>query len=72
VGSRAGLDVCGKSRPTPGFDPRTAQTVASRYTDEPSWPWFPVAGRVEVTVDHHPTIHDNFLCDVGLGAVINE
>ena len=30
VGSRAG---CGKSRPPPGFDPRTIQPVASRYTD---------------------------------------
>ena len=28
-----GLDVCGKSRPTPGFDPRTVQPVASRYMD---------------------------------------
>jgi len=25
VGLRAGLDSCGKSRPTPGFDPRTVQ-----------------------------------------------
>ena len=24
---------CGKSRPPPGFDPRTVQPVASRYTD---------------------------------------
>jgi hypothetical protein len=32
-GPRAGLDVCGKSRPPPGFDPRTVQPVASRYTD---------------------------------------
>ena len=30
---RAGLDGCGKSRPPPGFDPRTVQSVASRYTD---------------------------------------
>jgi hypothetical protein len=30
VGPRAGLDGCGKSRPPPGFDPRTA---ASSYTD---------------------------------------
>jgi hypothetical protein len=28
----AGLYVCGKSR-LPGFDPRTVQPVASRYTD---------------------------------------
>ena len=29
----AGLDGCGESRPPPGFDPRTVQPVASRYTD---------------------------------------
>ena len=28
-----GLDGCKKSRPPPGFDPRTVQPVASRYTD---------------------------------------
>jgi hypothetical protein len=33
VGPRAGLDGCGKSRLPPGFDPRTVQPVASRYTD---------------------------------------
>ena len=35
MGTRAGLDKCGKSRPPPppGFDPRTVQPVASRYTD---------------------------------------
>jgi len=33
VGPRAGLDGCGKYRPLPGFDPRAAQPVASRYTD---------------------------------------
>jgi len=32
-GPRAGLDRCGKSRPPPGFDPRTVQPIASRYTD---------------------------------------
>ena len=32
VGPRAGLDGCGKSRPTPGFDPRTVEPVESRYT----------------------------------------
>ena len=31
---RDGLNGCRKSRPTPpGFDPRTVQPVASRYTD---------------------------------------
>jgi hypothetical protein len=29
----AGLDGCGKSRPPPGFDPRTFQSVTSRCTD---------------------------------------
>ena len=33
VGPRAGLDRCGKYRLPPGFDPRTVQLVASRYTD---------------------------------------
>ena len=32
VGPRASLDLCGKSRLAPGFDPRTVQPVASRYT----------------------------------------
>jgi hypothetical protein len=31
VGPRVGLDGCGKSRPSLGFDPRTVQPVASRY-----------------------------------------
>jgi hypothetical protein len=33
VGARAGLDGWRKSRPPPGFDPRTGMPVASRYTD---------------------------------------
>ena len=33
VGTTAGLDGCGKSRPPPGIDPRSAQPVTSRYTD---------------------------------------
>jgi hypothetical protein len=33
VGPRAGLERCGKSRPQSGFDLRTVQPVASRYTD---------------------------------------
>jgi len=32
VGPRVGLDRCAKSRPPPGFDPRTVQPVARRYT----------------------------------------
>ena len=31
--TRAGLDGCGKSRPLLGFDPRTVQPVAIRYTN---------------------------------------
>jgi len=30
---RPGLDKCRKPRPRPGFDSRTIQSVASRYTD---------------------------------------
>jgi len=33
VGPRVGLDRCEKSRPPLGFDSRTVQPVASRYTD---------------------------------------
>ena len=33
VGSRAGQDVHGKSIPPKGFDHRTVQPVASRYTE---------------------------------------
>ena len=33
VGPRAGLDGGEKSRLQPGFDPRTVQPVARRYTD---------------------------------------
>ena len=33
MGPRLSLDRCGKSRHPLGFDPRTAQPVASRYTD---------------------------------------
>jgi len=32
VRPRAGLGGCEKSRPPPGFDPRTVQPVASLYT----------------------------------------
>jgi hypothetical protein len=33
VGPRAGLDRYGKCRLPPGFDGRTVQALASRYTD---------------------------------------
>ena len=35
VGPRAGLDGWGKISSPPGFDPRTVQPVASRYTELP-------------------------------------
>jgi hypothetical protein len=33
VGSRAGVDVCGKSLPRPGFDPWNVQPLENHYTD---------------------------------------
>jgi hypothetical protein len=33
VGPRAGLNECRKSRPPPGFHPRTVQPLPSRHTD---------------------------------------
>jgi hypothetical protein len=33
VGPRASLDRCRKSRPQPGFNPKTVQPVTSHYTD---------------------------------------
>jgi hypothetical protein len=33
VGPRASLDGCRKSRPPPGFDPRTIESITSLYTD---------------------------------------
>ena len=33
ISHKACLDGCGKSRQPPGFDPRSVQPVASRYTD---------------------------------------
>ena len=33
VGPRTGLDKCEKSLSPPGFDPWTAQPIASHYTD---------------------------------------
>ena len=42
VGPEVDLDRCGKSRPPPGFDPRTFQLVASRYTDYATRPTFSV------------------------------
>ena len=39
VGPRAGLDKCEKISPLPGFDPRTVQPVASRYTEYATQPY---------------------------------
>jgi hypothetical protein len=39
-GRRAGLDVCEKSRPPPGFDPWTIQPIVSRYTDRATGPTY--------------------------------
>ena len=46
---RAGLGGWGKSRPPPGFDPRTVQPVASRYTD------WAIAARIFNYTDQKPT-----------------
>jgi len=40
VGPKAGLDRCGKSRSPTGYDLRTVQPVASRYTDYATRPIF--------------------------------
>jgi hypothetical protein len=48
VGSRAGLDRCGKSRHLLGFDPRTVQPVASRYTDYATRPTIIFCNRQKV------------------------
>ena len=42
VENRAGLDRYGKSRLPPGFDPRTFQPVANRYSDWATRPTFSV------------------------------
>ena len=40
MGPSDGLDRCGKSRPPPGSDPQTGQTVASGYTEHVTRPTF--------------------------------
>ena len=52
MGPRAGLDKCGKSRPPPGFDPRTVQPVPSRYTDYAARPT--IKGRLKGDVRTKP------------------
>ena len=53
----AGLDRCGKSRPPPGFDPWTIQSIASRYTDYATRP-------IDVMCCHKfmPSEDDHGLC----------
>jgi len=79
VGPRAGLDGCGKSRLPRGFDPRTVQPVASRYTDwaiparhNPAYShllwkpirWFLICSR---QTDRHEQVNsrilENFCCE---------
>jgi hypothetical protein len=43
---------CGKSRPTPGFDPRNFQPVASRYTD-----WAIAASRWKYKLKHNAKLY---------------
>ena len=60
VGPRAGLDGCGKSRPPPGFDPRTIQPVASRYTD-----WAIPALELKKGWSKIPILHTPSWCALG-------
>ena len=55
MGPRAGLDGCGKSRLPPGFDPRTVQPVAIRYTD------------CDIT-NHKPAIEYSFVYESNLSS----
>ena len=62
MGPRAGLDRCGKSRPPPGFDPRTVQSVASRYTDYTTWPTMLVYALYHILELHLQTRHKMTSC----------
>ena len=55
VSSRAGLNVCGKSRLPPGIDPRTTQLVANRYTDC-------------AIANHKPAIENSFVYESSLSS----
>jgi hypothetical protein len=55
VGSRAGLDMCGRSRLPPGFDPRTVQLVASRYTDYGTQPTLSSIAAVVIPINRNTT-----------------
>ena len=53
VGPRTVTEGCGKSRPSPGFDPRSVQPLASRYTDwaVPAYVWV-----VWLSIIHIPAV----------------
>ena len=53
VGSRDGMDRYGKPRPPQGFDSRTVQPVASRYTDPESETTDFFSKRPEVFTSRH-------------------
>jgi len=55
VGPRDGLDRCEKSRPPPGFYPRTVKHVASRYTDWATPPTVKCIGHMKFTGENKIT-----------------
>jgi hypothetical protein len=58
----AGLDGCGKSRPPPGFDPRTVQLIASRYTDYD----IPAHERQPLLIVNRGTFEPEFITQINL------
>jgi len=58
VGLTVGLDGCGKSRPPPGFDPRTVQPVPSSYTD------WAIPARINSKFGKNPTTISSILYEV--------
>jgi hypothetical protein len=59
VSPTVGLDGCGISRTTPGFEPRTAQPVATRYTN-----WnIPAQNRPNTHTHTHNEWLLDFICD---------
>jgi hypothetical protein len=79
VDPRAGLERCGISRLTPGFDPRTVQPVASRYTDYATQPtdkvWYDpykkhgITEHINSRFEWHPTCplrHEIIMRDTAL------
>ena len=63
VGPKAGLYRCGKSRLQPGFDPRTVQSIESRYTIPAHTPplydvrHLPVRRRLRSPLSSHHHLH---------------